>query len=144
GDRILRPTSPGWVIWNWMTGVLARGASLILYDGSPLYPKTDTLFDIVESERVTFFGPPAKLLDIYAKTNIQAKRTHDLSALRTIVSSGSLVGAASYIYVYRSIKEDVYFASGSGGTEIFGTFVNGNPAGPVWAGEMAVPTLGMN
>jgi acetoacetyl-CoA synthetase len=143
GDRLLRLSSTGWMIWNWSTAALGVGATVILYEGSATYPRIDRLFDLVERERVTFFGPSAAVLDIYAKAGLNPMRTHDLGALRTMFAGGTRVSAANYAFVYSHIKPDLYFASPSGGTDLLASFVNNDPGGAVVAGEATVATLAM-
>ncbi|VTU15682.1 Acetyl-coenzyme A synthetase [Variovorax sp. SRS16] len=143
GDRLLRLSATGWMIWNWSTAALAIGATVILYEGSATWPRIDRLFDLVERERVTFFGPSAAVLDIYAKAGLSPMHTHDLSSLRTMFAGGTRVSAANYEYVYRHIKSELYFASPSGGTDLLASFVNNDPGGAVVAGEATVATLGM-
>jgi acetoacetyl-CoA synthetase len=143
GDRLFYFTTCGWMMWNWQVSGLASEATLLLYDGSPFWPDADALFDFAESEHMTIFGTSAKYIDALAKEGIEPRRSHDLSSLRTILSTGSPLAPESFDYVYAKIKEDVWLASISGGTDIVGCFVLGNPTGPVWRGEIQAIALGM-
>jgi acetoacetyl-CoA synthetase len=141
-DRIFYFTTCGWMMWNWLVSSLAVGATVVLYDGAPLSPRS-ILWDMVERERVTVFGTSAKYLALAEKEGLEPSRTHDLSALRTILSTGSPLAGHSYDYAYGSIKRDLHLASISGGTDIISCFALGNPTAPVWRGELQTRGLGM-
>jgi acetoacetyl-CoA synthetase len=144
GDRVFYFTTCGWMMWNWLASALASEAVLMLYDGSPFYPDGNALFDYVERERVAIFGTSAKFLDAAAKAGIAPASSHDLSSIKTILSTGSPLAPEGFDYVYRSVKSDVCLSSISGGTDIISCFVGGNPNGPVWRGEIQCPALGMH
>ncbi len=143
GDRIFYFTTCGWMMWNWLATGLASGATLLLYDGNPLHPSGDVLFDFAEEERMTLLGTSAKFIDALGNLGVDPRRTHDLSALRTLTSTGSPLAPESFDYVYEHIKEDLCLSSIAGGTDIVGCFVGGNPIGPVWRGEIQARVLGM-
>jgi acetoacetyl-CoA synthetase len=141
-DRIFYFTTCGWMMWNWLVSSLAVGATLVLYDGAPLAP-APILWDMAASEGVTVFGTSAKYLALAEKEGLVPAKTHDLRALRAILSTGSPLASHSYDYVYGSIKQDLHLASISGGTDIISCFALGNPTGPVWRGELQTRGLGM-
>ncbi|HEX7336234.1 MAG TPA: acetoacetate--CoA ligase [Gemmatimonadales bacterium] len=141
-DRIFYFTTCGWMMWNWLISSLAVGATVVLYDGAPLSPAR-VLWDMAEQERVTVFGTSAKYLAMAQKEGLEPGRTHDLGALRAILSTGSPLAGHSYDYVYGHIKRDVHLASISGGTDIVSCFALGNPTAPVWRGELQTRGLGM-
>ncbi|MBA3258907.1 MAG: acetoacetate--CoA ligase [Gemmatimonadales bacterium] len=141
-DRIFYFTTCGWMMWNWLVSSLAAGATVVLFDGAPLSPPR-ILWDLAEGERVTVFGTSAKYLALAEKEGLEPARTHDLSALRTILSTGSPLAAPGYDYAYRRIKHDLHLASISGGTDIVSCFALGNPIAPVWRGELQTRGLGM-
>jgi acetoacetyl-CoA synthetase len=143
GERFFYFTTLGWMMWNWLVSGLASEATLCLYDGSPFAPKPEVLFDYAQDARINIFGTSAKYIDAAAKAGLEPAKTHDLSALRLILSTGSPLAPESFEYVYRSIKQDVHLASISGGTDIVSCFVGGNPTAPVWKGEIQAPLLGM-
>ena len=143
GDRVFYFTTCSWMMWNWLASALASEATLLLYDGSPMYPSRSVLFDYADAEGMTLFGTSAKFIDGCAKGGLEPARTHRLDNLRTLTSTGSPLVAESFDYVYRAIKRDVHLASISGGTDIVSCFVLGNPAGPVYRGEIQVRGLGM-
>lgn len=142
-DRVFYFTTCGWMMWNWLTSALASEATLLLYDGSPFHPDGNILFDFATVERATYFGTSAKFIDALAKAGLRPIDTHDLTAVRTLGSTGSPLSPDAFRYVYESIKEDVHLASISGGTDIVSCFLLGDPAQPVRAGELQVAGLGM-
>ena len=142
-DRFLYFTTPGWMMWNWLASVLASQATVVLFDGSPFHPGTDALWDLADAEGVTIFGTSAKYIDSIAKVERRPMSTHRLDTVRTIVSTGSPLSPESFVYVYDAVKADVHLASISGGTDLCGCFVGSDPTGPVWAGEIQRPALGM-
>jgi acetoacetyl-CoA synthetase len=143
GERLFYFTTLGWMMWNWLISGLGSNATLMLYDGSPFAPSANSLWDYAQDERINVFGTSAKYIDACAKAGVAPARTHDLSALRMITSTGSPLAPESFDYVYRDIKADVHLASISGGTDIVSCFVLGDPTSPVWKGEIQAPGLGM-
>lgn len=136
-------TTCGWMMWNWLFMALGRGATIVLFDGAPMYPATSRLFDIAQSEHLDFLGVSAKLIDTAHKEGLEPIKTHDLSSVKLIGSTGSVLSPESFDYVYSSIKRDVHLASMSGGTDICGCFLAGVPNKPVHRGELQGPCLGM-
>jgi acetoacetyl-CoA synthetase len=143
GDVAFYFTTTGWMMWNWLVSALASEATVLLYDGAPTFPKPDSLFDLAQEAGVTLFGTSAKFIDAAHKAGLAPAKTKDLSALRTITSTGSPLVAESFDYVYRDVAADVHLASISGGTDICGCFVLGDPTRPVYRGEIQGPALGM-
>ena len=141
-DRVFYFTTCGWMMWNWLVSALATGATVVLYDGAPLFPGP-ILWDMAAEERITVFGTSAKYLALAEKEGLVPARTHDLRPLRSLLSTGSPLAAHSFDYVYSAIKPDVHLASVSGGTDIISCFAVGNPIGPVWRGELQMRGLGM-
>jgi acetoacetyl-CoA synthetase len=142
-DRIFYFTTCGWMMWNWLVSSLAVGATVVLYDGAPLFPAR-VLWDMAEREKITVFGTSAKYIALMEKEGLEPGRTHNLGALRAVLSTGSPLAAHSYDYVYRSLKRDLHLASISGGTDIISCFALGNPIGPVWRGELQTRGLAMS
>lgn len=142
-DRMFYFTTCGWMMWNWMLSSLAIGATVVLYDGAPLHPRADILWDLLDAERVTVFGTSAKYLALAEKSGLVPRTSHDISGLRTILSTGSPLADHSYDYVHAHIKSDVHLASISGGTDIISCFALGNPTAPVYRGELQCRGLGM-
>jgi acetoacetyl-CoA synthetase len=133
-------TTCGWMMWNWLISGLASGATLLLFDGSPA---GNILFDYAQAEKCTMFGTSAKWIDACAKAELEPKKTHDLSTVRMITSTGSPLAPESFDYIYEKVKSDVCLSSISGGTDIVSCFMLGNPTGPVWRGEIQMRGLGL-
>jgi acetoacetyl-CoA synthetase len=142
-DRIFYFTTCGWMMWNWLASALAVGSTVVLYDGAPFAPSPAALWDLVRDERVTVFGTSARYLALAEKEGLGPARTHDLAALRTLISTGSPLSPHSYEYVYRAVKPDLHLCNISGGTELISCFAIGHPTEPVWPGELQGPGLGM-
>lgn len=143
GDRLFYFTTCGWMMWNWLASGLAAGATLCLFDGSPFAPNGSVLFDYAAEEKFAVFGTSAKYIDAVRKSGLEPLKSHDLSALRLITSTGSPLSPEGFTFVYEGIKRDVHLASISGGTDIVSCFVLGNPLKPVWRGEIQGPGLGL-
>ena len=144
GDRVFYFSTLGWMMWNWLVTGLAAGATLLLYDGSPFHPDGDTLFRFADEEAMTHFGTSAKFIDAIKKAELRPCDHHKLAALRCMMSTGSPLVAEGFDYVYANVKSDLCLSSISGGTDIVGTFVAGNPNGPVWRGEIQALCLAMD
>ena len=143
-DRIFYFTTCGWMMWNWLVGALASGATILLFDGFPMYKKDDLLFEFASEEKATLFGISAKYIDALNNSKVVPKNNHDLSKLRTICSTGSPLSKDGFKYIYNKIKKDVHLSSISGGTDIVSCFVLGNLFQPVYAGEIQNKGLGMD
>jgi acetoacetyl-CoA synthetase len=115
----------------------------MLYDGSPFARDGRILFDYAEKERITHFGTSAKFLDALSKRGLRPRDTHELPALRMILSTGSPLAPESYDYVYNDVKPEVCLSSISGGTDIMGAFADANAILPVYRGELQCRSLGM-
>src|SRR5262249_15285285 len=107
GDRVFYFTTLGWMMWNWLVSGLASGATLLLYDGSPFHPNGNVLFDFADAEKMTYLGTSAKFIDAARKAGIDPARTHDLSTVRTLSSTGSPLSPEGFSYVYDNVKKDV-------------------------------------
>ncbi len=142
-DKLFYFSTCGWMMWNWLVSGLAAGATLLLYDGSPFHPSERVLFDYADDEGMTIFGTSAKYIDAVKKSGLLPKETHRLEALRAMLSTGSPLSAESFDFVYAGIKPDIQLASISGGTDICGCFVGGNPLSPVWKGEIQGAMMGV-
>jgi acetoacetyl-CoA synthetase len=142
-DTLFYFTTCGWMMWNWLVSGLASGATLILYDGSPFADDGKVLLDAIDRERITVFGTSAKFISGIDKVGLKPRESHDLSSLKTILSTGSPLSHESFEYVYRDIKDDVLLASIAGGTDIISCFVGGCPTRPVHTGQIQCRALGM-
>ena len=143
-DKVFYFTTCGWMMWNWLVGSLALKATILLFDGFPLYKKDDLLFQIASEEKITLFGISAKYIDALKNNKVVPKNNYDLEKLRTICSTGSPLSKDGFKYIYANIKNDVHLSSISGGTDIVSCFVLGNLFQPVHAGEIQNRGLGMD
>ena len=136
-DKVFYFTTCGWMMWNWLVTAIASDACVLLFDGSPFYPDGNVLWDYTSDHGCSFFGTSAKYIEAMNVNNIKPKDTHDLSALRSLASTGSPLVPSSFDYVYASIKSDLHLASIYGGTDIISaSFGIGNPISPVYRGEI--------
>jgi acetoacetyl-CoA synthetase len=142
GERVLYFTTCGWMMWNWLVSALGSGATVVLFDGSPFYPDGSTLWRHAAAEEVTLLGVSAKFIDSCRKAGIRPA-AFNLRALRTVCSTGSPLSEAGYRWIYESVAADLHLASISGGTDLCGCFVGGDPTKPVFAGQIQGAALGM-
>ncbi|XP_037600114.1 acetoacetyl-CoA synthetase [Cebus imitator] len=142
-DILLCYTTVGWMMWNWMVSLLATGAAMVLYDGSPLVPTPNVLWDLVDRIGITILVTGAKWLSVLEEKAMKPVETHSLQMLHTILSTGSPLKGQSYEYVYRCIKSSVLLGSISGGTDIISCFMGQNVSIPVYKGEIQARNLGM-
>ena len=143
-DKVFYFTTCGWMMWNWLVGALSAGATILLFDGFPMYKKDDLLFEFANEEKATLFGISAKYIDSLMNKEVIPKNNYDLSNLRTICSTGSPLSKDGFRYIYNKIKKDVHLSSISGGTDIISCFVLGNLFQPVYEGEIQNRGLGMD
>ncbi|MEL6983585.1 MAG: acetoacetate--CoA ligase, partial [Actinomycetota bacterium] len=144
GDRAFFFTTCGWMMWNWLVGCLGTGATIVLYDGNPSHPSPAALFELAERVGVTLFGVSAKYIDALMKSGYRPIDHHDLSSVRTVCSTGSPLGPEGFAWVYDAIGSDLHLASISGGTDLCGCLVLGDPTRPVNAGEIQGSALGLD
>ena len=142
-DKIFYFTTCGWMMWNWLISSLAVGATIVLYDGSPLYPDGTALLKMADDLGITVFGTSAKYIASLESAGIKPKQISSFPKLRTILSTGSPLVEENFDFVYGEWKEDVQLASISGGTDIISCFALGNPILPVRRGELQCRGLGM-
>ena len=143
GDVVFYFTTCGWMMWNWLVSALASEATIVLFDGNPFHPTPSVLFDVVDRHGVTLMGVSAKFIDSVRKAGLRPLDSHRLAWLRTICSTGSPLSPEGFAWVYEAVKTDVHLASISGGTDLCGCFVGGDPTRPVFSGEIQGPALGL-
>ncbi|GAA4611552.1 acetoacetate--CoA ligase [Saccharopolyspora hordei] len=142
GDRFFWFTTTGWMMWNFLVGGLLSGTTLVLFDGSPGYPSLSVLWELAARHRVAFFGTSAPFIQSCLKQGLRPKDEVDLSALRTVGSTGAPLTTDGFRWVADAIGADVQIASVSGGTDVCTAFVGASPDVPVWLGEISCPMLG--
>jgi acetoacetyl-CoA synthetase len=143
GDRLLYVTTCGWMMWNWLVSALASGVTIVAVDGNVVHPGPGRLWDLVDGLGVDVLGVGAKYLDSLANLGYSPAEHHDLGSLRALASTGSPLSPERFAWVYEHVKGDLHLASISGGTDLCGCFVLGDPTSPVRAGEIQRPGLGM-
>jgi acetoacetyl-CoA synthetase len=141
-DRVFWFTTTGWMMWNFLVGMLLTPASIVLYDGSPGYPSLDALWQLAEEAGITVFGTSASYLSACMKAGIAPGAAHDLSALHAIGSTGSPLAPEAFDWVAGQFGADAWLFSTSGGTDVCTAFVGGVPTLPVYRGELQARSLG--
>ena len=142
-DVVSYYTTCGWMMWNWLVGGLQTGATIFLYDGSPVWPDHDVLWRAIDQYGITVFGTSPKFLSLGQKHHLEPCKKCQLPTLRTILSTGAPLTAQNFAWVYDSVKPDVCLSSISGGTDIVSCFMLGNPTLPVYSEEIQCRGLGM-
>ena len=143
-DTLLYFTTCGWMMWNWQVSALMTGAAVVLYDGSPFYPKPSALWRIIEEENVTTFGTSARYISALEKSGYRPIDNGYLSKLRCVLSTGSPLLHESFEFVYNAISDNINLASISGGTDIISCFALGCPIRPVYRGQLQCRGLGLD
>ena len=143
-DNVFYFTTCGWMMWNWLVTVLASKASIVLFEGFPMYKRNDLLIKLADEEQITLFGVSAKYIDALNKSNVLNKKKYKLKNLRTICSTGSPLSEDGFKFIYKKVKSKVHLASISGGTDIVSCFLLGNIYEPVIAGQIQNKGLGMD
>jgi acetoacetyl-CoA synthetase len=141
-DRLFWFTTTGWMMWNFLVGGLLTDAAIVLYDGSPGYPDMNALWDLAERDGVTCFGTSAAYIAACMKSGVEPGAGHDLTALRSIGSTGSPLAPEGFGWIYEHVGEDTWLFSTSGGTDVCTAFVGGVPTLPVYEGELQARSLG--
>ena len=142
GDRVFWFTTTGWMMWNFLVGVLLTEASIVLYDGSPGHPGMGVLWDLAEAAEITCFGTSASYVSACMKDGIEPGAGRDLSALRAVGSTGSPLSPEGFEWIYGQLGADTWLFSTSGGTDVCTAFVGGVPILPVYRGELQARSLG--
>ncbi len=143
-SKVFYFTTCGWMMWNWLVSGLLMKSTIYLYDGSPFYPNPEILWDYVSNEKINFMGVSSKYIDALSKEKINIIDKYNLINLEIIGSTGSPLIHESFDYIYNNVKKNVFVASLSGGTDIIGCFIGGNPMSVVRRGEIQGPILGMD
>jgi acetoacetyl-CoA synthetase len=141
-DRVFWFTTTGWMMWNFLVGVLLTPASIILYDGNPGTPDMGVLWDLAEQTGMTCFGTSAAYIAACMKDGVEPGDGRDLAALRSVGSTGSPLSPEGFEWVYEHVGSDTWLFSTSGGTDLCTAFVGGVPLLPVYRGELQARALG--
>jgi acetoacetyl-CoA synthetase len=143
GDRVFWFTTTGWMMWNFIVGVLLTEASIVLYDGNPAYPGPECLWDLAADAGITTFGTSAAFISACMKAEVRPREGRDLSALTAVGSTGSPLSPEGFQWVYDELGSDTWLFSTSGGTDVCTSFVGGVPTLPVYLGELQCRVLGV-
>jgi acetoacetyl-CoA synthetase len=142
-DRFYFFSSTSWMVWNFLVGTLLRGCTIVLYDGSPGYPDLLANWRVAAATRATVFGTGAAYLSGCEKAGAEPARELDLSALRVVISTGSVLPRSTWKWFYSVLPAHVRLDSSSGGTDVCTGFIGGNALKPVTLGEITGPYLGV-
>ena len=142
-DTIFYFTTCGWMMWNWLTASLTTGATLVLFDGNPFHPGPDVLWQMAQDEKITIFGTSAGYIAALKNAGVRPGSQFDLSAMKTLLSTGSPLSKEDFEFIYDEVKSDLQLASISGGSDLNGCFALGNPMGPVYSGALQCRGLAM-
>jgi acetoacetyl-CoA synthetase len=143
GDRLFWFTTTGWMMWNFIVGMLLSEASIVLFDGNPGYPDMSTLWQLAADSGMTTFGTSAAFIAACMKDGVSVRGSgRDLSALRAVGSTGSPLSPEGFQWVYDQLGADTWLFSTSGGTDLCTAFVGGVPTLPVYLGELQARSLG--
>lgn len=142
GERYFWFTTTGWMMWNFVQATLLAGATIVLYDGSPAYPDLDKLWRFTQDHKITHFGISAPFIVACMKKGLTPGKEFDLSALRSISSTGSPLPPEGFDWIYENVSKDVWLVSMSGGTDVCSAFVGGCPTESVYEGEIQRRALG--
>jgi acetoacetyl-CoA synthetase len=142
GDRIFWFSTTGWMMWNFLIGVLLTDASIVLFDGNPGHPSLDTLWELAERAQITTFGTSAAFISSCMKAGVVPGEGRDLSALTAVGSTGSPLPPEGFQWIYDQLGSDTWLFSTSGGTDLCTAFVGGVPVLPVYLGELQARSLG--
>jgi acetoacetyl-CoA synthetase len=135
-------STTGWMMWNFLVGVLLTDASIVLFDGNPGHPDLGTLWNLAERAGMTCFGTSAAFISSCMKADVEPASGRDLSALRAFGSTGSPLSPEGFRWVYDQLGPDTWLFSTSGGTDVCTAFVGGVPTLPVYRGELQGRALG--
>lgn len=144
GDAAFIFTTTGWMMWNTLFSALLCGVRPVLYDGHPAWPNIDTLWQILQDSRASFFGTSPTYIELMKRHDVVPRERFDLGALRTVMPVGSPVSPQCNAWFYRNLKADVWVTTGSGGTDICTGLVSGVPTLAVYAGEIQARALGVD
>jgi acetoacetyl-CoA synthetase len=143
GDRLFWFSTTGWMMWNFLVGVLLTEASIVLYDGNPGHPDMSRLWDLAEETGMTTFGTSAAFIASSMKAEVAPRGDgRSLSALQAVGSTGSPLSPEGFRWIYESLGAETWLFSTSGGTDMCTAFVGGVPVLPVYLGELQGRMLG--
>ncbi|MDP1820827.1 MAG: acetoacetate--CoA ligase [Acidimicrobiales bacterium] len=141
-DRFFWYSTTGWMMWNFLVSGLVAGAAVVCFDGDPGWPDLGATWRMAAEQGVTSFGTSAPFLMACRKAGVAPGSDVDLSALRSVGSTGAPLPAEGFEWVYEAVRGDVVLSSISGGTDVCSAFVGGSVLLPVRSGVIAARCLG--
>ncbi|MFD8913951.1 acetoacetate--CoA ligase [Streptomyces sp. NPDC059575] len=141
-DRFFWYTSTGWMMWNFLVSGLLTGTTIVLYDGSPGYPDTGAQWRVAERTRTTLYGTSAAYVMACRKAGVHPARDFDLSTVQCVATTGSPLPPDGFRWLHDEVRDDLWIASVSGGTDVCSCFAGAVPTLPVYTGELQAPSLG--
>ncbi|PVH72081.1 acetyl-CoA synthetase-like protein [Cadophora sp. DSE1049] len=143
-DVVLQYSSTSWIVFYGMCGNLSVGVTLILYNGSPLFPDAKQLLRICHKHEVTYLGLSPRLLLEMEMCAAVPKMEFNLSPLKTVHTTGAPLSHEQYMWFYRVFPPTVQICNIAGGTETGTALIAMDPSGPIYAGEMQICALGID
>ena len=141
-DRFFWYTSTGWMMWNFLVSGLLTGTTIVLYDGSPGFPDTAAQWRIAERTGATLYGTSAAYVMACRKAGVHPARDFDLSKVQCVATTGSPLPPDGFRWLHDEVRDDLWIASVSGGTDVCSCFAGAVPTLPVYIGELQAPGLG--
>lgn len=144
GDRVFFHSTTSWMMFNWLASGLANDATILLYDGNPAYPAMDAQLQFTSEYECTHLGTAAAIVqDLWMRAGVKGEG-FDLSPLRAVMYTGSVLSEAGYLYINQNIKDNLSIEGVCGGTDFVGCYAMGNAFSPTIAGQLKGPVLGMD
>ncbi len=145
GDRLFYHSTPSWMMWNWLVSALACEASILMYDGNPFYPDAYAQLDFTAQNACTHHGTAAPVILAWADQGVNLTGRYDnLSLLRSMIYTGAVLPDYGFEYIHEKLKSDIKIAPITGGTDLVGSLMGGNPFAPTYAGQINGPILGLD
>lgn len=144
GDKVFFHSTTSWMMFNWLASGLAQGATIMVYDGNPAYPEAGAQLQFAADYGSTHLGTAAAIVqDVWARSGVRGG-DYDLSALRSLMYTGSVLSEDGFVYVGTHIKSGLSVNGVCGGTDFVGCYAMGNPLASTVAGQLKGPVLGMD
>jgi acetyl-CoA synthetase len=145
GDVIYWMTDMGWMMGPWLVfGSLLLGATMFLYDGAPDFPAADRLWELVERHKINQLGVSPTLIRSLIPHGDEHFKKHNLSSLRCFASTGEPWNPDPWMWLFEKVGQgNRPIINYSGGTEISGGIVMGNPLLPLKPCAFSGPCPGM-
>jgi acetyl-CoA synthetase len=146
GELLHWVTDLGWIMGPWeLVGAGALGATVLLAEGAPNHPGPDRLWATVERHEVTALGVSPTLIRSLIPHGVEHVRSHDLSSLRILASTGEPWNPEPYMWLFREVgNERLPIINLSGGTEVGACFLSPLPICDLKPCTLRGPALGMD